>query len=153
MNFKCFIDRIDKVDGRLRIVDYKTGSDDVKFQDIKKDLFEPKKERRKAILQLLLYCNAYAKHEKYDSAIQPVVYQIKEINKYSNTEFFVKVGTDTKFNILQDYRTDVDNESFLEEMKSVVGEIFDADKKFTQTKNREKCVYCQFNKICNPNED
>lgn len=153
MNFKCFIDRIDKVDGRLRIVDYKTGSDKVTLQDIEKDLFEPKNERRKAILQLLLYCNAYAKHEKYDSAIQPVVYQLKEINKYSKTEFGVKLGTDKTFQILQDYSKDVDNALFLEKMKSVVGEIFDADKKFTQTKNRAKCEYCQFNKICNPNED
>ncbi len=157
MNFKCFIDRIDKVDGRLRIVDYKTGSDGVKISDKDdniSELFDAKKEEReKAILQLLLYCNAYAIHEKYDSEIQPVVYQLREISKFSKTEFVVKLGTDTKFRILYDYRNDIDNSSFLEKIKAVVGEIFDADKKFTQAKNRKKCEYCQFKKICNPNED
>lgn len=42
-NFKCFIDRIDFVEGKLRIVDYKTGSDDVQISkpDDFEDLFAP----------------------------------------------------------------------------------------------------------------
>ncbi len=152
MNFKCFIDRIDNVDGRLRIVDYKTGKDDVVLKDADgfEDLFASK-SRKKAILQLLLYCNAYAMQEKYASAIQPIVYQLKEICQYTKENFALRLGK-PKGPVLENY-LDLDNSLFLEKMKSVVGEIFDKDKKFAQTKDRDKCKYCQFRKICIPNED
>lgn len=154
MNFKCFIDRIDKVDGKLRIVDYKTGSDEVaikKPDDGFADLFEgdSKGIRQKAILQLLLYCNAYAFHEHYSDDIQPVIYKLKDIDTCLNGEFVVMKPKHAK---VEGYKSDLDNDVFMDRMRSVVSEIFDPAKPFTQTKHRDKCLYCQFAKLCSRDE-
>lgn len=151
MNFKCFIDRIDKVGGTLRIVDYKTGSDEMKIKkadEAFQDLFEgdSKGVRQKAILQLLLYCNAYAVEEGYNADIQPVVYKLKDVDTCLNGEFVV-ANMQTKKPVVG-YKADLDNDIFMSRMRDVVSEIFDPEKPFTQAKHREKCLYCQFSKLC-----
>lgn len=93
-NFKCFIDRIDFVEGKLRIVDYKTGSDDVQISkpDDFEDLFAPDSNgaHKKALLQLLLYCNAYATHEHYADDITPVIYKFRDVDKCLNGKYDIQ---------------------------------------------------------------
>lgn len=53
------IDRVDDVDGRTRIVDYKTGRDEVKFHN-EETLFAPLSEKsNKAMIQTLFYTHVY----------------------------------------------------------------------------------------------
>jgi hypothetical protein len=83
MHFTYTPDRIDRLnDGTLRIVDYKTGSDPTTFTSMD-DLFDRSKNkvygekgRRKAILQLFLYCYAYLLENKDVQRVAPVIYKL-----------------------------------------------------------------------------
>lgn len=59
VNLFGIIDRIDKVNGKIRIVDYKTGRDEVKFHS-EETLFAPASEKsNKAMIQTLFYTYVY----------------------------------------------------------------------------------------------
>ena len=61
MRFKGFIDRIDSIGGKIRIIDYKSGKvkeDDVVVKKINEDLIKTFSGTKHA-LQLALYCYLY----------------------------------------------------------------------------------------------
>lgn len=149
VNILQFIDRIDRVYpggrygeglGTLRIVDYKTGSDKTDFNSMD-ELFDPATDhRRKAILQLMFYCNAYAGKIGYGGAIMPQIYSFKTMSTnglrpltYQKTDFM-------------DYRSI--NVEFLERFRATVGEIFDPEVPFTQAVDDSACKFCGFKPIC-----
>jgi hypothetical protein len=80
-NFSYKPDRIDRLaNGMVRIVDYKTGADQTAFSGIDL-LFRSSKDRRKAILQIFLYCHAYlTKHTELDS-VMPVIYKLSSMKE------------------------------------------------------------------------
>lgn len=149
VNILQFIDRIDRVYpggrygeglGLLRIVDYKTGSDKTDFSNMD-NLFNPETDhRRKAILQLMFYCNAYAGKIKYDGAIMPQIYSFKTLSttglrplSYQKEDF-------------TDYRAV--NHLFMERFRATVGEMFDPNIPFTQAVDDSACKFCGFKPIC-----
>lgn len=71
------IDRVDKVNGVLRIVDYKTGKGNSKklSADSVQDIFAPNPDPT-YLLQTMLYCAAWSRRrpDALNSAIQPVIY-------------------------------------------------------------------------------
>ena len=145
-NFTYTADRIDRLpDNTLRIVDYKTGSDLTNFRNME-DLFDPTvSDRRKAVLQLMLYCNAYAKETGYDKAIKPVIYKLREMDK--SGVFF---GTANNKVVVDDYRKY--NDDFKASMDAVMKDFFDKKRCFSQTLNTNPksrpCRYCKFMDFC-----
>lgn len=147
VNIKMIIDRVDEVmgaDGKktIRIVDYKTGLDEVSVNGIDK-LFD---KDHKAMRQLLLYCNVYAKDFDINSPITPIIYKIRNIG-----ESGFKVGKEQ----MTDFRThktkdgDNLNTEFLNRMYDVVSSLFDPDVPFTQTQDKENnCKFCKFTAFC-----
>ena len=145
-NFTYTADRIDRLsDGTVRMVDYKTGSDKTDFNDME-DLFNPNKDKRcKAVLQLMLYCNAYAQEMHYDEAIKPVIYKLRDIDQSG-----VFYGSGRNKVMVHDYRAH--NTQFNERMDEVMRNFFDKDTAFTQTTNTKPsstpCRYCKFADFC-----
>lgn len=141
VNMVMFIDRVDRLpDGRMRFIDYKTGNDNIRFASLDQ-LFAPgTPDRRKALLQLLLYANLYCLAEGYDGAIQPFVYRFKSIFLEGLSP--VKYGKE----ILDDYR--VVNEEFVGRLNGVLTEMFDPEVPFTQAADPQACVYCPFKAVC-----
>ena len=141
-NFSYTADRIDRLnDGTMRMVDYKTGSDETKFNDIA-DLFVTTREKRcKAILQLMLYCKAYAVEHDYDGPIMPVIYSLKDMKK---------AGVIHGKEQLKDYREI--NDDFEERMGMIIKQLFDKREPFTQTAviipKVTPCRYCKFVDFC-----
>lgn len=145
-NFTYTADRIDRLaDGTIRMVDYKTGSDKTEFKDMN-DLFDANKDKRsKAVLQLMLYCNAYAKEMKCTEAIKPVIYQLRDINQSG------------VFNVVDKSKEEVTdyhdfNEEFTACMDEVINGFFNLDNPFSQTTNTKPksspCRYCKFVDFC-----
>ncbi|MCM1077279.1 MAG: PD-(D/E)XK nuclease family protein [Bacteroides sp.] len=149
INILQYIDRIDRVYpggrygeglGVLRIVDYKTGSDKTDFSDID-ELFNPAIDhRRKAILQLMFYCNAYAGKIHHSGAIMPQIYSFRTMStnglkplRYKKEDFI-------------DYRAI--NEPFLERFRQTVSNMFDPSIPFTQAVDDSACKFCGFKPIC-----
>jgi len=152
VNILQYIDRIDRIypdghysegSGRLRIVDYKTGVDPTDFKDMC-ELFDPElKDRRKAILQLLFYCNAYAGKIGYDGPIMPQIYSFRTLSTRGLTPLLYNSSP------LLDYHEV--NDEFLSYFRRTVAGIFDPSIPFTQALKDEACTFCSFKTICRKN--
>jgi hypothetical protein len=148
VNFSYKPDRIDQLNGNgpLRIIDYKTGKDETAFKEMK-DLFENNSNdnRRHAILQLLLYCNAYHQEDPKMNEIQPVIYKLKEIE---DTGVFYNGSKENLVINFNNGGTDV-NKNFLDTMATTFNEMFSLESKYEQTKFVEtQCKYCKFTDFC-----
>lgn len=150
ININQIIDRIDRVypegkygepmSGTLRIVDYKTGSDKITFTSIDQ-LFDPADaDRRKAVLQLMFYCNAFAQHTGYTEAIKPQIYLFRTLS----TQGLPPLRFNKK--PFEDYREI--NEEFMQRFRDVIKEMFDPAVPFTQALNDHSCTFCSFKAIC-----
>ncbi len=144
-NFTYTADRIDRLsNGVLRMVDYKTGHDKTDFETMD-DLFLREDDRRKAILQLMLYCNAYAHEIGYTGPIKPVIYTLSDMSKAGITYKENKEKVE-----LKDYLTV--NDAFKERMEELMLRFFDVNTPFYQTHNIKPattpCRYCKFVDFC-----
>ncbi|HEY6915284.1 MAG TPA: PD-(D/E)XK nuclease family protein, partial [Paludibacter sp.] len=80
VNLKGFIDRIDEKEGRLRILDYKTGTGKLDFKNLN-EVFEHNKENRpKFVLQTFLY-GIFYKEQAEGKKITPGIYYIRDVFK------------------------------------------------------------------------
>ncbi|MFI3240696.1 MAG: PD-(D/E)XK nuclease family protein [Bacteroidales bacterium] len=151
INFKQYIDRVDIVKPKeptelLRIVDYKTGVDMTEISSVE-ELFTANKagDRAKAILQLMLYCNAYAQKHNYKADIKPVIYKLRNIKNID--KFEIKYKSDQGKSITLDSYKEI-NKQFMDNLAIRVGEIFDPEIPFTQAKSEKNCKFCKFKDFC-----
>lgn len=142
--FNFTADRIDMHNGTMRMVDYKTGHDETSFENMD-DLFSREDHRRKAILQLMLYCNAYAQENNYSLPIKPVIYTLSDMKKAG-----VKRKINKKVYDLENY-LDI-NDEFKQRMAATMKSFFDTNHPFTQTTNIKPqttpCRFCKFADFC-----
>ena len=143
VNIKGFIDRVDEKEGRLRILDYKTGTGKLEFKNLE-EVFEHNKENRpKFVLQTFLYGILY-KNQAKGKQITPGIYYIRDIFKddfeaeLNNKELNEKVSDFSK------YETD-----FQAHLRDCLQEIFNSEIPFSQTTNKKVCLYCPYIGICN----
>ena len=135
------IDRIDIVNGRLRVLDYKTGNVDAfSFKNLDelflKDIKKPKKE----ILQALIYTAVLHANRPGEKDFQSVIYSLRKF-------FSENHNPEIKWNNKDFSFAEMENE-FLEGVKGLAEEILSPENVFTQTQHEEKCQYCPYNKIC-----
>jgi hypothetical protein len=139
------IDRIDSLNGRIRIVDYKTGETVQKVNSIG-DLF--KEDRRKDLdgwLQTILYCEAYLDVNP-GIAVRPSIYRVKELSaeNFSDT---LKIGEGKNSDFrLEDYQ--MIRNDFLEGLEGLISAIFSPEEPFRMTSNTSKCGYCPYSALC-----
>lgn len=135
------IDRVDKVNDILRILDYKTGNvESFSFKELD-ELFEKDKEKpKKEILQALIYCLVYQKNTKETSDLIPGIYSLR---KLFDDNFSAEIKKNYQTFSFQDIE-----EEFTEQLQNLVGEIFSESGRFYQTPHIKFCRYCPYNKIC-----
>ncbi len=144
VKFRGFIDRIDSKDGVTRVIDYKTGSSQNNFSEVK-DLFDPDKHSKvKAVFQTILYSIILSDINKGGS-YQPGIINVKDLftNSYSiniSKKPPRKPGVDV---LLEDVK-----EEFSEYLKSLLDDVFNPDIPFTQTNDLKKCGYCPYRGLC-----
>lgn len=156
-NFKYYPDRVDRVAGQLRIVDYKTGQNDMTDFRQLDELFEmsnPNVKRRKAIAQLMLYCNAWQLEHPDDKVIQPMIYKLCDIDETGVFQYVEKASEKGKkpktvkgsfmFELDSDF-----NRQFKSRMGDIVARLLDQKQPFTQADQGSKCCgYCRFTEFC-----
>ncbi|MBR6141848.1 MAG: PD-(D/E)XK nuclease family protein [Bacteroidaceae bacterium] len=121
------IDRIDEMDGRLRIVDYKTGS--YKLKD-------------NYIFQIFLYALAELERGESTLPIQPVLFfPIKASQEDYNPSIVINKE------VVDDFARQ-HAEAFRESLQEILNNIFDPDKPFTCTTDPKACEYCKLGLIC-----
>ncbi len=138
------IDRMDKLGGRLRIIDYKTGGRESTVIDPVK-LFDPSKiSQNRAAIQVLIYCFLQAGITG-DSNIQPGLYYPRNMTGETyDPRIIIKTGKD---------KATVDSYEevlgfFPDQLLLVAGSIFDERVSFTQTPYEKSCQKCEFASIC-----
>ncbi len=135
------IDRLDRVAGRLRIIDYKTGNvKSLVFKDVP-ELFDcSAKEPKKEILQALAYSYIIKRGYYPNEPVDPAVYDLKKL--FGNNHYpYVKQGREQlNFDKILD--------EFEENLVSLLQEIFSPENVFYQTGFTGHCRTCPYRLIC-----
>jgi CRISPR/Cas system-associated exonuclease Cas4 (RecB family) len=145
------IDRVDKKNNIIRIVDYKTGagrgSDKrMKFKSVA-DLFNPDPDNlNKEAFQTFMYSFMYQKNKNYSGRTVPALYFVRDCYSPNFSYYLIDESVDgddkrvTDFNL---YKND-----FEKYLTQNLRELFDFNVPFTQTEYNRTCESCSFNKIC-----
>lgn len=136
------IDRVDSHQGKTRIVDYKTGKDQLKYKDFEGLFSEEGKDQNKALIQTLFYTYVYEKAKAVQN-VEPHLYTVRDFK--GGTLFSEKRKGGLQ---LMDQNLNYFKEQFELKLTEKLNEIFDETVPFVQTTNLDTCKYCQFRKIC-----
>lgn len=138
------IDRVDSKGEELRIIDYKTGKDELDFESVA-SLFSREGKRNKAAFQTLLYAlmyvNSLGPNGATDRRVVPGL--INRMNLFDDGfTFGLKVGKQPVDDVAVLFT------EFTSMLKDLLEELFDRSKVFDQTANTENCKYCSYSQIC-----
>jgi hypothetical protein len=135
------IDRVDRKEGLLRIVDYKTGRDKLEFDSIA-SLYSRDGKRNKAAFQTLLYAWLYTKTNN-TSGLRVIPGLLNGKNLFDeDMEFGLKMNRQT----LNDVHTVLPE--FEANLKELLEELFNPEMVFDQTQEIKNCEYCPYKRIC-----
>ncbi len=129
IKFKGFIDRIDRVGDKYRVIDYKSGKvkdDDVKFNLLENGLKQSFKKTKHA-LQLTLYCLFFK--EKY--------------NCFPDQAIIMSMVKSDKLFVLS-YEKEIDGLAIIyrELVEELLNEIYDLEVPFEHDSDAKYCGYC-----------
>ncbi|WP_109830972.1 PD-(D/E)XK nuclease family protein [Reichenbachiella versicolor] len=143
VGLKGIIDRVDEYQGRIRILDYKSGKDSREFYGLD-SLFDPKDDKRnKAVFQLFYYALLYSENNDTSIAIQPGLFNSSDLFK---KDFSVEILDRSTKKVVFDARDYLDE--YKEGLISLLSEIFDPSVDFVQTDDEKKCSYCPYAALC-----
>ena len=153
------IDRIDQVDGKYRVVDYKTGNAALTTSKPQKKVVDFRWEERlkdpknKAILQTLIYCAGLAQTYKLDeSKIHPAIFRFKGndglVTKQKKYDPLLTFPIGEKQSKVAAPYAEVKESFEALLVDELLAELYDTDKPFTQTEDDEQCAYCPFALSC-----
>ncbi|HET8860642.1 PD-(D/E)XK nuclease family protein [Marivirga sp.] len=138
------IDRLDEKDNSIRVIDYKSGGDEVKFPDVESLFDRDHKNRNGAAMQTLFYSYLFIKSADYDGVknVVPGLYNGKGLFKSDFSEKLKLNGNE--LNNAELLMNDFENG-----LKDILSEIFSSEQPFGQTEKLENCTYCAYRTICN----
>jgi RecB family exonuclease len=135
------IDRVDRKEDLLRIVDYKTGRDKLDFDSIA-SLYAREGKRNKAAFQTLMYAWLYTK-TKNTSGMRVIPGLLNSTNLFDDdAEFGLKMAKEK----LQDIQTVLPE--FEARLRELLEELFNSEAVFDQTEETDNCKYCPYKRIC-----
>ena len=139
LNFKGIIDRIDTINQKLRIIDYKTGNvkkSDLAFKEWDSLFTDHKTDKS---FQLVFYAWLFHKHSNPNESIYPGIYSLKKLS-----EDFIELKTPNGLALTKE---DYNNFEIL--LVNFIENIFDKNIAFEQTDETSICSYCNYKIICN----
>ena len=143
VRFGGIADRIDRLDdGRLRVVDYKTGESQLEFAGVEALFNGEAKQRQSNVLQTLLYAMMLTHSEGCEAV--PALYYVRRMNRPDYSPELVDRSTGGVGEGYSAYA--VDFERLLGEK---LAELFDPAVPFRATDDAEHtCRYCDYRQIC-----
>lgn len=148
IGLKGVIDRIDKKNNVVRVIDYKSGSDKKEIESIESLFDRDNPKRNKAAFQTFFYGLLYnEKNLESEVDIMPCIFNIREMFG-ENFDFRLKLknedarGNEPVNNVIPFLN------SFKEGLQTTIEEIFDSSVPFDQTNDLKKCSYCPYSGIC-----
>jgi hypothetical protein len=136
------IDRVDKKNNAVRIVDYKTGKDEINFESVA-SLFISDKDRNKAAFQTFLYALLYISNTNYSQETKFLPGIINRRGLFNNDfAFGFTINKQRIYDVLPLLP------EFEERLKNLLEELFNLEVPFAQTTVVESCRYCSYKNIC-----
>ena len=135
------IDRLEEKDGKILILDYKTGGSAKSFKALE-DLVSEKDKRASHIFQTFVYASVFIRLDPSRLPVVPGLLYMQDIWKddYSPEIIFEKEP-------ITDFRTI--NEAFEKLYLQTISSLFDPAVPFQQTGFESNCLYCEFKELCN----
>ncbi len=145
VNLKGFIDRVDRVDDLIRIIDYKTGRVELKEYQFNSFTEFTESDNNAKSFQVLMYAWLYNKeypdtHPNYESG----VISMRTLSS-GLLSFGIKPG---RFAPADNAINSEKLELFEGMMQDILVEIFDKEHPFHQTDDQQVCMRCDFKDIC-----
>ena len=142
VRLKGIIDRVDRKDSVVRVLDYKTGRDEKKIKSIASLFDRDDPQRNKAAMQAVFYALLYASQaEEADERIAPGLVNAKEL---FGQDFDPRLILDKHpIDDFYPYRAE-----FTQALTQLLAELFNPDVPFGQTEDTKKCDYCPFVGLC-----
>lgn len=137
------IDRIDEMDGHIRIVDYKTGIKKLPTNITMKEVTaQDCANHERYYLQTFLYALAELQHPEAVLPVKPILFfPAKAADKnYDPSVLLDKVA-------VSDFGRQC-AEEFKEGLMDIVSDIFNPQKPFECTNNKDHCKFCKLQDIC-----
>jgi len=134
------IDRVDRVNGKIRVLDYKTGYvKSTSFKEIDELFQKDLKDLKKEVLQAMIYTWILSVNSK-ETNFQPAIYSLRNLFKENFNHEIKWDKHDFSFSELK--------EDFVSELKSILSEIYSTENTFYQTPHADNCKYCAYKTIC-----
>jgi len=137
------IDRVDKIEGSIHILDYKTGKSELSFPILFSLFDKENKTRNKAAFQTLVYSYVMHKNHPEIAAIFPGIYSLRGI---FDQDFDPAIKSKETGNTQVEFVSISDQFEII--FKQLIEEIFNVDIPFCQTTNDENCKNCSYRQIC-----
>ncbi len=141
------IDRVDKREGVIRLMDYKSGKDSKQFQSIAGLFDRENKSRNKAAMQTLFYGLLY--HHNFPEntlPLKPALLNLRDIYASDFSPYLEIKESGGKALVVEDYLNY--KEVYESHLRVILEELFGRDIPFDQTKDLDKCAYCPYSEIC-----
>lgn len=142
------IDRVDLKEGVVRVIDYKTGKDNKRFENISSLFDRNNLKKNKAAMQTLMYSMLYEEGGTSGNyAVMPGLYNARELfNPGFDIRLMMKVEGTNKYDPVIDARSL--HTALKSEMAKLLEEIYDPAVPFDQTNNLRTCEYCPYAGVC-----
>nr|WKN37605.1 PD-(D/E)XK nuclease family protein [Tunicatimonas sp. TK19036] len=141
VSLRGIIDRIDRKENVVRVLDYKTGRDEKKAHSIESLFDRDDKKRNKAAFQALFYALLYQQNSDTEERIVPGLVNAKDLFA---ADFDSRIILDK--HPVNDYAP-WDSE-FRKGLNTLLLELFNPTIPFDQTTDLRKCSLCPYAKLC-----
>lgn len=137
------IDRLDKKDGVVRILDYKTGGNAKNPIDIA-SLFSDEEDRATNVFQTLLYTSILQRKQPEIDLYPELLY----IHKAAAAEFDagISIGSNRNKQVITSFKPF--EEDFHFNINNLIINLFNPEIPFNQTPHSKKCTYCDYKNLC-----
>ena len=138
------IDRIDRVNGKLRVIDYKTGQTVQNFTTLESLFDRELTSRNGAAMQILFY--SWLVGDTYPGEeVMPGLYTMKGLFEQEFDPALKMTSRKSAGRIisLKDHE-----ESFISQLKEVLQKLYDPEIPFVQRADDKVCSYCDFAELC-----
>lgn len=136
------IDRIDRKNGVTRIVDYKTGNDNLRFSNLEEVFDTNGNKQNKALIQTLFYTYVFERANAC-SLVEPNLYSIRNMRREGT--YFLH-GRD-KLKLNGEHLLDI-KEEFIELVRAKLAELFNEEIPFVPTQNESGFAYSPYLTLC-----
>ena len=139
------IDRLDKREGKLHILEYKTGKGSLEYKSVEQ-IFDRESwgaKYYKGIFQTMFYAWLYSEKFPEEKTLYTGIYLTNNLFKEDFKIYPENKSIDTYPSNFMDYKNE-----FQIHLYNLLSEIFNPDISFSQTEDDKRCGYCPYAEIC-----